>query len=256
MSPEQELGGLFSALKQILKAQGIRYRDLAAMLNTSEVTIKRLFQEQDCKMSRLLDICEALGVSFSDLMRLADQAPAEPSELPFETEQALAEQPGLFSCLVLLLSGFDARAIAHYNQLSSADVYLYLRELEKLQLVRLGMKDSVHLLVNMPVRWRLDGPLHKTLVSVNQAFIGRAIGQEHDGDYPFYSTSRLFSQQSIRQLKDEIDQLYQRYQQQASLDQMFYPPDALAPFKMVTTMMPFDVPGFFAVPPFKAAKNR
>ncbi|WP_261843013.1 helix-turn-helix domain-containing protein [Aliamphritea ceti] len=252
MSPEQELGGLFSALRQVLKAQGIRYRDLASMLNTSEVTIKRLFQEQDCKMSRLLDICEAIGVSVADLLKLAEQAPSEPATLPLETEQVLAEQPGLFSCLILLLSGFDARAIGHYNQLSSADVYLYMRKLEKLQLVRIGVNDSVHLVVNMPIRWRLDGPLHQTLVEVNQAFIAQTISAQHQGDYPFYSTSRLFSPHSIRQLKDDIDKLYQRYQQQASLDQMFYPPEALEPFKMVTTMAPFNVPEFFAVPPYQA----
>ncbi|WP_315981800.1 helix-turn-helix transcriptional regulator [Aliamphritea spongicola] len=255
LSPEQELGGLFRALKQVLKAQGIRYRDLAEMLNTSEVTVKRLFQEQDCKMSRLLDICGALGISFSDLMKLADQAPAEVTVLPLETEQALAELPGLFSCLVLLFSGFDARAIGHYNRLPPADVYLYMRALEKLGLVRIGANDSVHLLLNMPVRWRLDGPLHKILVGVNQAFIGQAISQEHDSDFPFYSTSRLFSQQSIRQLKDDIDKLYQRYQQQASLDQMFYPPEALEPFKMVTTMMPFNVPAFLMCRPLKRLKT-
>ena len=255
MSPEQELGGVFSALKQVLKVQGIRYRDLAAMLNTSEVTVKRLFQEQDCKLSRLTDICEALGISFSDLMKLADQAPAEATELPPGTEQALADQPGLFSCLILLLSGFDARAIGQYNRLSPADVYLYMRELEKLGLVRIGANDSVHLLLSMPVRWRSDGPLHKILVEVNQAFIAQAISQEHDSGYPFYSTSRLFSPQSIRQLKDDIDKLYQRYQQQASLDQMVYPPEALEPFKMVTTMMPFDVPVFFEVPPFAPINN-
>ena len=255
MPPKQELGGLFSALKQVLKAQGVRYRDLASMLNTSEVTVKRLFQEQDCKMSRLLDICEALGVGFADLVKLADQVPSEPAVLPLETEQVLAEQPGLFSCLILLLSGFDTRAIGHYNQLSAADVYLYMRELEKLQLVRIGANDSVHLVVNMPIRWRLDGPLHKTLVQVNQAFIAKAISEQHEGDFPFYSTSRLFSQQSIRQLKDDIDKLYQRYQQQASLDQMFYPPEALEPFKMVTTMAPFNVPDFFAVPPYRAVKK-
>ena len=175
MQPQQELSGVFAALKQILKAQGMRYRDLAVMLDMSEVTIKRLFQEQDCKMSRLLEICEVLGVSFADLLRLADQAPAEPLHLPEATEQALADRPGLFSCLILLLSGFDARAIAAHNDLPAADVYLYLRELEKLQLIRLGVNDAVHMLISLPVRWRLDGPLHNILVDVNQRFIAEAI---------------------------------------------------------------------------------
>lgn len=250
MAPQQELNGLFRALKQVLKTQGLRYRDLAVMLETSEVTVKRLFQEQDCKMSRLTEICEVLGISLTELMSLAEHTPTEPSTLSTETEQALAEKPALFSCLVLLLSGFSSHDIAHANQLSQADIYRYMRELEKLQLLRLGKNNSVHLTVQVPIRWRLDGPLHQMLVQINQAFIEHTINEQHSGNFPFFSTSRLLSQHSAKQLQEEVNQLYQRFQKQASLDQLFYPVETLVPYKMVTTLAPFTVSKFFELPPF------
>ena len=66
MDEQRQRTGLFSTLKQVLKSQGLRYRDLAELMDTSEPTIKRLFKEQDCKLSRLMDICKAIGVNFTD----------------------------------------------------------------------------------------------------------------------------------------------------------------------------------------------
>ncbi|WP_250655557.1 helix-turn-helix domain-containing protein [Alkalimarinus coralli] len=250
MSEHRQRSSLFGALKQILKSQGIRYKDLADIMQTSEPTIKRLFQEQDCKLSRLIDICDALGISFNDLTGIASNTPVEPTELTLDIEQALAANPSLTSFFILLISEISPEMIAQQSQLTRSDVYLYLRELEKLGLVRLGKQDSVHILVKRPIRWRLNGPLHHTLVRVNQNFIKEALTNHADGGYPFYSASRLFSEYSIRQLNDEVERLYQRFQQQAALDQMFYPASQLQPYKMVTTIAPFNVPQYFKIEKF------
>jgi transcriptional regulator with XRE-family HTH domain len=254
MEEQRQRTGLFGCLKQVLKAQGIRYKDLAGIMNTSEPTIKRLFAEQDCKLSRLMEVCEAIGISFTSLVDLAAKQPITPTMLSLSTEQSLAERPGLMAFLMLLVSEFDLDAIARHNDLSSNDVYRYLRELEKLELIRLRPDDSYYFLVNLPIKWRLDGPLHSTLVTVNQKFIAEAFGNKKgDASYdsgPFYSASRLFSPNSIKQLNVEVDNLYQSFQKQATLDQMFYPAEELVAFKMVATLKRFDVVRYFKVPGF------
>jgi transcriptional regulator with XRE-family HTH domain len=171
VTEQRQRSGLFASLKQVLKAQGIRYKDLAEKMNTSEPTIKRLFAEQDCKLSRLMEVCEVLGISFTELVDLATNQPITPSTLALETEQTLASKPGLMSFFMLLVSEFDLESIIEHNKLSKHDAYLYLRELEKLELIRLRQDDSYYFLVNRPILWRLDGPLHSLLVKVNQNFI-------------------------------------------------------------------------------------
>ncbi len=254
MEEQRQRTGLFGCLKQVLKSQGIRYKDLAGMMNTSEPTIKRLFAEQDCKLSRLMEVCEAVGISFTELVDLASKQPITPTTLPESTEQSLAERPGLMAFLMLLVSEFDLESIARQNQLSSQDVYLYLRELEKLELIRLRQDNSYYFLVTLPIKWRLDGPLLPTLVRVNQNFITEAISEKKGGaspnSGPFYSASRLLSPNSIKKLNREFDNVYDAFQKQASLDQMFYPADELVPFKMVATMKRFDVVKYFKVPGF------
>ncbi len=251
MEEQRQRTSLFACLKQVLKAQGVRYKDLAELMNTSEPTIKRLFAEQDCKLSRLMDVCDAIGISFTELVELAAKQPVTPTKLSIDTEKALASRPGLMSFFMLLVSEFDVDSITRTNNLNSNDVYRYLRELEKLELIRLRADDSYYFLVNRPIQWRLDGPLHSTLVKVNQKFIGYSISENNNGDFPFYSASRLFSPNSIKRLNREVDELYQSFQKQASLDQMFYPAVELVPCKMVSTLAPFDVVTYFKVPGFE-----
>jgi len=251
MDEQRQRAGLFSTLKQVLKSQGLRYRDLAELMNTSEPTIKRLFKEQDCKLSRLMDICKAIGVNFTDLVELSSNTPTEPTVLSIEIESALVDNPGLMSFFMLLVSDFDLKTIASQNNLQQTDIYLYLRELEKLSLIRLGQGNHFYFVVNRPIKWRSDGPMHHTLVRVNQRFIAEAIGSHTGSNYPFYSASRLLSDASSKQFYQEVDNLYFRFQQQATLDQMFYPAEELQPFKMVATTTPFDLANYFKVPEFK-----
>ena len=248
VAEQRQRSGLFASLKQVLKAKGLRYKDLAVKMNTSEPTIKRLFSEQDCKLSRLMEVCDVLGISFTEQVDLATNQPISPSALSLETEQALASRPGLMSFFMLLISEFDVESIIEYNQLSKQDGYLYLRELEKLELIRLRQDDSYYFLVNRPILWRLDGPLHSILVKVNQGFIKESISQNKNDKYPFYSASRLLSPNSIKQLNQDVDNLYQSFQKQAVLDQMFYPREELSPYKMVSTLGPFDLVKYFKVP--------
>jgi DNA-binding Xre family transcriptional regulator len=247
--------GLFGSLKQILKAQKIRYKDLAELMNTSEPTIKRLFSEQDCKLSRLMEVCEVIGISFTELVELAAKQPITPTVLSLETEQVLASQPGLMAFFMLLVSEFDIESIIRHNQLSIHDGYRYLRELEKLELICLRQDNSFYFLVNRPIVWRLDGPLHPILVKVNQSFIKESISQHNSDNYPFYSASRLFNPDSIKRLNQDVDNLYQSFQKQAALDQMFYSSEELVPFKMVATIAPFDLVKYFQVPAFSIGKT-
>jgi transcriptional regulator with XRE-family HTH domain len=245
---------LFASLKQVLKAHNIRYKDLAEKMNTSEPTIKRLFADQDCKLSRLMEVCEVVGIGFTELVELAAKKPVTPSELSLETEQALSSRPGLMSFFMLLVSEFDLECIIEHNQLSLQDSYLYLRELEKLELIRLRQDNSYYFLVNLPILWRLDGPLHSILVKVNQSFIKESISKSGSDNSPFYSASRLLSPDSIKQLSQDIDNLYQTFQKQAMLDQMFYPRGELLPYKMVSTLGAFDLVKYFKVPTFSTLK--
>ena len=250
MESQRQLTGVFATLKQVLKAQGIHYRALADQLGVSEPTIKRMFQEEDCKLSRLAEICEAVGLSVTELLALHERQHLQVSQLPLDTEHTLAQHPSLFAFFILLLSQFTPDKIAALNGLSRVDLYRYLRELEKLGLIRIGKEQQVHLCVAKPLRWRLDGPLHPVLVEINQRFIADVIDVHSTQAVPFYSASRLLSKASAERLGQAVDALYEDFHKQAMLDQLYYTEEQLMPYKMVLAQAPFAVAEYFKVEAF------
>ncbi len=251
MSSHYDRISLFGALRQLLKNRGLTYRDLAQLMGVSEPTIKRLFQEQDCKFSRILEICDLLNIEFSELMEISrDAQKRRGTVLPEHVEQTLAANKNLAAFFMLLISHFEVEQIAQFNQLSDTDVYRYLRELEKLELLKLSANNQMTLLVERPVRWRLNGPLNETLIRVNKSFIEEAIREYRPDSYPFFSSSRLLSKQSIQHINEQLQLLYEQYQYRATLDQSFYPAEQLLPYKLVLIHKPFSIRRYFPVTGF------
>lgn len=55
---------LFDVLRTEIKGAGLTYRELARRIGISESSVKRIFSEQDMPLSRLVEICAAVGIAF------------------------------------------------------------------------------------------------------------------------------------------------------------------------------------------------
>ena len=62
------------SLKAVMKSRQITYRDLARRIRLSEASIKRIFSRGTLTLTRLDEICQALEVSLSEVVRLASEA--------------------------------------------------------------------------------------------------------------------------------------------------------------------------------------
>ena len=83
---------ILSALKKCLRAKGLTYRDVAAALELSEASVKRLFSEQSFSLKRLEEICRYLDMNLYDLARLTRMhTDEEITVLSIDQEKALAE---------------------------------------------------------------------------------------------------------------------------------------------------------------------
>ena len=101
--PPFSLEPAFDRLKQALKTRGLSYRQLAERLGVSEPTVKRLFIDQDCKLSRLAEICAVLDIALSDILDDANPSAPVPTPLPVQAERLLAQNETLFYLLILLV---------------------------------------------------------------------------------------------------------------------------------------------------------
>lgn len=153
---------LREAIKRQLKARGLRYAELAAALDLSEASVKRLLSRGGITLERLDAICEFLGTDAYELARSGRQERARGErELSLAQEQALAGDPRLLLVFHLVSNDWDVPAIRREFSLGVPETVLLLARLDRLKLIELLPGDKVRLRVPRDYAWRTDGPVLK-----------------------------------------------------------------------------------------------
>ena len=124
-----ETAQIIDVLKRTLKTRGMTYKDVARRVGLSEGSIKRVFAAETFTLQRLEQICNAVGISMSELMRAAANSHAAGSQyLTLEQEQLLATDSRLLACFYLLLNGRSSAEIQQRMDLSERGLReLYVR---------------------------------------------------------------------------------------------------------------------------------
>ncbi len=165
---------LLNALRKCLRARGLTYRDVAAALQLSEASIKRLFSEQTFSVSRLEEVCRFLDMTIYDLARMAQQSTADDlTQLTEEQEQGLAEDPLVLTYFYLMVTGRTPDAIAEEFGLDDSQQNSMLVRLSRLKLVELYPTNNGRLLTSSRILWRTDGAVQRMYrKQVEASFLG------------------------------------------------------------------------------------
>lgn len=223
---------IFQLLKNALKVKKKTYHDLAVHLEVSELTIKRLFKEQDCKVSRLISICQFLQIDFQELLEFEKRFKHYPAYLPEQVEKVLAEDSVAFGVFLLLIAQLTHADVLRVTGLAETQLYLVLRKLEELKLIQIKPNNQLMVTTNLPIAWRRHGALAGALKHINLKYLAYCFEHHQQPEHNYYSTSRLMSTDSAETIKQKLDEVYQLFQQLATQDQLFYPADKLTPYKL------------------------
>lgn len=236
------------ALKLALRARGVTYKLLAERIGVSEQTVKRLFMEKDCLLSRLNQICEAINLDLRDLLAYADQVADPIVELSAEQEAYLRDNPGHFVFLFLLTNDYPVAHIQSVYGLSDLGVYRYLRKLEQMGFIDLEPGNRYRLKIEGRLLMRLRGPLHQLVRRVNQIFFDEVLERDDHPEVSFDSSYRFMTRKSLHELMNELNQLHRKFRDQAKYNQVLFPREELVPVKWTTLVAEFDVCGRWPLP--------
>src|SRR4051812_11020566 len=84
---------LTATLRKILRARKITYADVGRSIRVSEQTIKRLFASSDGSVGRLVEVASVVGLSFGELVALAEDERERTFLLSEEQERHFCEAP-------------------------------------------------------------------------------------------------------------------------------------------------------------------
>jgi transcriptional regulator with XRE-family HTH domain len=204
------------ALKRCLKMRGLTYRTLAERINLSEASVKRIFSERSFTLRRLEQVCGALEISLSELLRMVDAGEGRPTTLSLEQEQALARDPALLSYFYLLLNGWTEAEIRREYEFEDARLRALQARLLELELIEGRPRRGHRLRVGRQILWRKDGPVRRAYERQVKAeflqsdFAGR-------GDFFSWQPAELTAA-SIEILKRKLAQLQRDFLEMAELD--------------------------------------
>lgn len=222
----------FAVLQQTLRARGMTYADLAARMGVSEPTIKRIFSAKDCKLSRLIEICQILEVDLSDVFERAARVQDTITHLPRKTEAALAADPSLMNFFVLLRDNIPQDQIARRFNLSEVDMFRLGRKLENLGLAEVTETGKIRLTAETPMRFRRDGPLMSVVQRINERFVAQILMAPQDEKTKFVALTRRMLPDSAAKVTAEVQALHTLIAGLARQDQLLAPSKDLVACKL------------------------
>jgi transcriptional regulator with XRE-family HTH domain len=167
---------LVAGVKARLRAQGIKYRELAARIGVSEPTVKRDMARGDFSLRRLDKICEVLGVSVADLAQSPESAPV--TQLTEQQERTLLSDPRQLLVAYLVTNDWKFSEIVNTFELEPSDLVDALLKIDKLRIIDFRPPNRIRKLASRNFGWRKDGPVQEYFLSrvVPEFFAGRFDG--------------------------------------------------------------------------------
>ena len=234
---------LFSHLKAILRTREMTYADVAERMGVSEVTIKRIFADKDCKLSRLSALCQAVGVDLHELIEVESQAIPVSTPLQPEQSRALAKDRSLLGVFMMLVSRYQPEQLQQVSGLTEPGLYHYLRRLETLELIDLNpVSGDVSLRVETPVDFVGDKHLARVIREVNESFLGWVFDHKHRPDYAFETLGRHLTRESAQIIMHDLEEIVERMQRLALRDSLMAPKEHRRGYKLTAGfgLAPFD----------------
>lgn len=238
---------VFETLKGALRARNLTYADLAERIGCSEPTIKRIFANRDTKLSRLVEICDALDLRLDDIVAQAKRTDPSPVELSDQVELQLSEDPSAFHLFLLLREGLTAVEIAEQFDLTGDAVFNVGMRLERMGLVEVQKNDRLKLRNNGPIRFRRDGPLNRALAAINLKFVRRVFLAEDSDAAGFLTQSRHISDATARQVMQRIRDLTHEFKEMARQDQLTLPSASLQSRKLTVAFSAVDYAALLSI---------
>lgn len=220
MNPE--LASLQKEMKRLLKQADKNYEDIAQALGVSSMTIKRALNQKDINFSRLIEICQFIGVSFYDLVSLSKEHTKQVYSLSSKQEMLLAKDKRYFLVFRSLLKGNELQDIKRTFGLTQNDLNKIIRELEGCQLLERHIHDRIKLLANFPFKWIAKGPLEKKygpeiLRRIFDHTFKIGMNQQTDGGINFVFEWGL-SDETQKQFYTELSEIFEKYRSYAQLE--------------------------------------
>ena len=231
---------LFKTLREAMKANGYTYARLGREIEVAEVTIKRIFSSRTCSLDRIMQICDAIGVSFLDLAAMAKKEEEMDYFLSDAQEVYFSENPAHFAILKDLSHGAKPGEVAGHWRLTANQLYKVLRALEKLKLLEVHPNNQIRLGISGNIRASHRGPFAKKVLRPQiSAFLDHIDRVIENDDVCMHSAETELSERHVNEFVGEIHALGAKYRARSLRDRTLLPRGKLKTVRWLFAFAPY-----------------
>ncbi len=205
-----EVSQLLATLKLKLKQQGKTYREIAAVLEVSEASIKRLFRPgSTISVERLVQLSNLLGYTLAELAQEASVAESRVRTLSAGQEKELAADTKLLLVAVCALNHWSLADITAAYRLSEAECVKKLLRLDHLRLISLLPGNRIRLNIARDFDWMPEGPIRQ--VFQNEGLPDFLDSRFHAADESLAFANSMLTAVAAEKMRAELRLLRQKF---------------------------------------------
>lgn len=224
-----------NVIKGLLKKNSVTYEEVAAHLDCSLPTVNRILGAEEISLNRILELCELLNVTFSDLGAMTKEPHQSEEIFSDSQEHFLSKHDHFFAYFLKLMSGDTPKKIAENFHLNQKSTDKYLLALEKNELIKVSGKNKIRpVFKNLP---RLGkGPLGKNyfdkIINGSSRFfidnIRKNINSKDSGGSAMVTVNgSKMTELTYRKFTDEVEALFSRYRDISDMEEKIKNPKEL-----------------------------
>lgn len=245
---------VLAALRRILRRRGVRYRALARSLSMSESGVKKLLTSDDCSLSRVMQICDALDVDVEDVLAAARHGDPEPVPLTAAQVRHFERRPrDLWFLWALGEAGWDPEELGRRSGTTAAARRRVLSRLDRLGLIEHHADGRVTPRAR-GWQWRLPAALGPTVMDpLHDRVIASAREALAEGS-PDRANARLgmgrfrLRGDSVRDLAAALEAVLIEFTERGRRERAVHGDASLVPVAALTALAPFDLARVLAAP--------
>ena len=205
-----------AVIKAELKAKGIKYAELAELMGTSEVTVKRMLNNDTISLSKMMFLAQLLDLDLAEVITQVGRSKAKHSFFNDTQDQAFHDDPKLWSYFVELFYNRKLpNDIETEFNLSQLSTYKYLRALDSIGLIRLQPHNNFTFLVQAPIGFNKNSKVINRHIThmMEVSYKAVMLNDQEDDDYFLRVKPMRLSKPVYLKLIEELKGVMDKYAQ-------------------------------------------
>jgi len=216
MTHTTEANSLIQALKREFRRQGKTYRHIAAELELSEVSIKRIFSDHSITLERLDKLCQIAQIDIARLVKLAESERELSEQLSIEQEKAIVTDVRLVLVLVCIINHWKFDEILEKYSFKETELIQFFAKLDRLSIIEMLPGNRYRLKLSRHFSWQTGGPIQKFfLESVLQEYLKPTID---DSSNHMKFVWGMLTPESANELNRKIQRVVDEFLKMAEFD--------------------------------------